>query len=249
MPSASVSIATSVKPGLFASCRPPNLRSCPKSPSDSVHFICISLRASRARQYLRVPSRSPNRRRASARAASADQPSSASSCATRSRWSSSSASTSAETWAAVRQGNRKRRRRGMASGGLQDLGDGRDVAPPGRDLGLQGAAPLVGEAIELGAAVVLGEAPFGFDPALALQAVEGLVQGRVLEAEGAVAPLADRARDVVAVHRVPGERLEDQDRDSALHQFERAFRHGFVTSQREGKDSGAYGRCKAPLIV
>jgi hypothetical protein len=113
MPSASVSTATRVKTGLFQSCRPAKRRSWPSSANLSIHFICLSLPASTAQQYLRVPSRSPKRRRASTRASSRGHPAAISSAVTMSRWKPSSSSTSAATWTGVRRGKRKARRPGM----------------------------------------------------------------------------------------------------------------------------------------
>src|SRR6185436_1717468 len=75
---------------------------------------------------------------------------------------------------------------------LQHLRDRVDVGPPARDLGFELAPPLVGEPVELGPPVVLRQPPFRLDPPLVLQAVEGLIESRVFEPQGAIAPLADR---------------------------------------------------------
>ena len=44
-------------------------------------------------------------------------------------------------------------------------------------------APGLGKAVILGLAVVLGHAPFGFDPSLALQSVERRVKGAFANAQ------------------------------------------------------------------
>ena len=61
--------------------------------------------------------------------------------------------------------------------GLKNLGDSRGVSLPGSLLLLQPALPGGGQAVELGPPILLRETPLGLDPALALNAMEGLIQG------------------------------------------------------------------------
>src|SRR4051812_21888348 len=104
------------------------------------------------------------------------------------------------------------------SRGLQHLEERIHVATELGDVALQLPAPFTRNVIELGFAVRVRDAPLGFDPALALEAMQGLVQRSVLDRELAVSALSDPLRDGVSVHRRPRERLEDQDVHGALHE-------------------------------
>ena len=82
-----------------------------------------------------------------------------------------------------------------------------------------------GERVVARAPIVLGQSPLGGDEAGALEAVERLVERRVLDLEHAVGALVDRARHGVSVHRAPGERAEHEHVEGALEEVHRLCRH------------------------
>ena len=148
---------TRVKPGLFQSCAAGEPEILPRArPSLSIHFICLSFAGVGRAADFRVSSRSPKRLRASTRASSWGQPAV-------DQLARPPCPDGSELLLDVHRlpgwrcagGSWKERRRGMASGGLQHLGDGLDVGAPGRQLRLQRLPPLVGQLVELGPAVVL----------------------------------------------------------------------------------------------
>src|SRR5688500_14899056 len=199
-----------------------------------------SWEAEMSSQRARMRSTSPKRSAARRRASSVGWPPARSSSVSMSRWKRSSSSTAAGTSRSAcgrRKTRRRSGRRGMGwpeggrgaaegSGGGEDLRHGRGVAGPRARLGAELGAAASGEAVVLGAPVVLREPPLGLDPAALLQAVEGGVEGALLDAEGVVGRLADPARDGVAVARAPAEGLEDEDVERALEELERVGSDG-----------------------
>src|SRR5690348_2793378 len=97
----------------------------------------------------------------------------------------------------LRQGSRIQRRSPpeliTASGRLEHAEDRRRVLSPGRGLGAQLLAAAGGEAVELGLAVVLARAPLRLDGAGALEAMQCLVEGRVLDLEDPARAFLDPA--------------------------------------------------------
>src|SRR3954462_2104017 len=88
--------------------------------------------------------------------------------------------------------------------------DGGGEALPAGGLVAELFASLGGESVELGAAVVFGDAPLGLDPAFAGHAVEGGIEGAFFDAEDVVGGALDPAGDAAAGHRAPGEGFEDE---------------------------------------
>src|SRR5260370_14618929 len=79
--------------------------------------------------------------------------------------------------------------------------------------------------IDHGATFVSGYHPLCLDPALALQPVQLLVQIGVVDAERAAGALGNPPRDAISVHRLPRERLQDEDVERSLQQVERRSGH------------------------
>ena len=73
-----------------------------------------------------------------------------------------------------------------------------------------------GEAIELGATIVVGLTPRRDDPTVVLEAVEGGEQRSGLDVVGAARDLRDPPCDAESVHVGEGEALEDQQVERAL---------------------------------
>lgn len=108
-------------------------------------------------------------------------------------------------------------------GGAEHLADGGRVGFPGFGFGAKVLTAGGGELVVLGLAVVVGEAPLGFDEAFAFQAPEGGVERAFFHEEGLVGLAADEAGDGVAVEGAPGEGFEDDDVERAAQEVERMF--------------------------
>src|SRR5689334_22421845 len=134
----------------------------------------------------------------------------------------------------------RRRRVTGSSRRLQHLEQRRDVSTNLRDLAPQLLSACGREMVVLRLAVVLGNAPLAGDQPSALETMEGLVERRVGHAKHAVAPLLYELCDAISVHRLPGQRLEDQDIDGPLEQIER-LRHAVSTHIVWGRMSRAVG--------
>src|SRR5512138_207933 len=174
-------------------------------------------RSSMIRQYSRASVMSPKRRIASARADSVVRPRATISATRISTWNPNSSSMSRLTRERLRHGRRIQRRRprsagiGGASDRLEDAEDRRRVLAPRRGLGAKLLAAAGREAVELRLPIVLAHAPLGFDGPGALEAVERLVEGGILDLEHAARALLDPPRDPIPVHGSPRERLEYED--------------------------------------
>src|SRR5688572_1689453 len=175
--------------------------------------------------YRLVYSMSPNCARACLRASWGGTPASMSSWVFMSRWKRSSSSTSRCTRAAETQGRRNARRRPGMRGmrgprllrrGLEHLEHRFGVLAPFGRFGAELLSTGGGELVILRPPVVLGEPPLGLDEAFALEAVKGLVESGVFDGQDVVGALTDPARDAVAMHRFPGQRLENQDVERSL---------------------------------
>ena len=98
-------------------------------------------------------------------------------------------------------------------------------SPVGGVLG-QLLAALARDGVELGLAVVVGDAPFGGDPAPLLQADECGVDGPLVQQHLLAADLFDAARDAVAMQRAHArECLQDHQVQRSLEEFESLFAH------------------------
>src|SRR5262245_52356422 len=77
------------------------------------------------------------------------------------------------------------------------------------------------QSIEARAAVVLGRAPVGGDPALAFEALQSGVERALLDLQDLVRQLADALRNRPAVQRLERDRFHDQQVDGALNEVGR----------------------------
>src|SRR4029079_14282529 len=77
---------------------------------------------------------------------------------------------------------------------------------------------LAGELIELGLAVVLGIAPFRLDQPLLLQPVQRRIERSLVHLQHVLRELLDPLGDSPSMHRVTGERAQDQEIQRALKQ-------------------------------
>ena len=101
----------------------------------------------------------------------------------------------------------------------ENAGDRRRVSPPGLRVAPEAATPMRRQPVVPGPAVVLGDAPLGRDAPGVFQAMQGLVEGRILDLQGAARAIADEPRHGVAVERRAGERLENEHVQRALQQI------------------------------
>src|ERR1051325_1407148 len=93
-------------------------------------------------------------------------------------------------------------------GALRGQEDGRDGGDePGEVARLGGelSSSLGGDGVEFGAAPLVGEAPFGVEPAVALHAIEGRIEGAFLDADDVAGAVRDPAEDAEAVEWAAGE--------------------------------------------
>ena len=105
---------------------------------------------------------------------------------------------------------------GDASGAFENLGDGGGELVPAFGLGFELLSAAASELVVFGAAVVVGGAPFGLDPATALEAVKGGIERTLLDAEDVARYLLDALGDGPAVLRAEGKSLEDEQVEGAL---------------------------------
>src|SRR5689334_12953117 len=99
---------------------------------------------------------------------------------------------------------------GAPSRRLENELDGLDVSPPTVGLGTHGSPARCREVIVLSAAVVLGGAPVAVDPAALLEALQRGIERALVHVEHSAGELLDARADSPAVHRLEGQRLEDQ---------------------------------------
>src|SRR5678816_56399 len=223
IPNASVNTAAVVNPGVLRSCRNPKrrsnaARSMPRTPRPSrIASLCCST----------LPNASDARRRAS----SSVTPRRVCLAASMSRWkrisSSSSDSmvrrdTSARSHMAIRFVPRMPT---SSLRGAQELFDRDDESPPALGFGAECFAAEGGQAVVLGAAVVVREAPFAVDPLLLLEALEGRIQRPLVDLEHAVGRLLDTLGDPPAMHRREGERPQNEQVDRAAERLVGRFAH------------------------
>src|SRR5581483_6397853 len=103
---------------------------------------------------------------------------------------------------------------------LEDLEHGLCITTPGLLLVAQLAPPGGRQLVETRPAIVLGKAPAGLHASRALEAMERLVERRVLDFDDAVRALANPARHRVAVHLTPHERAQHEHVEGTLQQIE-----------------------------
>jgi hypothetical protein len=85
--------------------------------------------------------------------------------------------------------------------------------------------PLFGQLVVLRATVIVGSAPARFDPAAALEAVEGRIKRTLLDAENLARDLLDAFGDGPAMLRTHGEGAEDEKVERALRKINMRNRH------------------------
>src|SRR5581483_5755045 len=116
-----------------------------------------------------------------------------------------------------------------ASSWLEEVVDRRDVVSPTGHFSAESRAPFRGERVVLRAAVVLGQAPLGVDRTGVLEPIQRLVERRVDDAEIAAGALVDPLADGEPVHRLPGERAEDEQVERAVEEVLRLDAHSSST--------------------
>src|SRR4051812_42247147 len=94
--------------------------------------------------------------------------------------------------------------------GCDGLAHGSSEALPTGDLFAELTPAVRREVVELGAAIVLRDSPSRLDPAFARHAIERRVERTLLDAKDVLGCGLDPAGDPVAVHRAPGQRLENE---------------------------------------
>src|SRR6476469_7240888 len=223
MPSANVSTAASVKPGVLRSWRNPKrrsnaARSIPRTPRPSrIASLCCST----------LPNASDARRRASLSV----RPRRACLAASMSRWkrisSSSSDSmvgrdTSARSHMAIRFVPRMPT---SSLRGAQELLDRDHQSPPALGFDAEGFAAEGRQVVVLGAAIVVRDAPFAVDPLLLLETLEGGIERALVDLEHAARRLLDALGDAPAVHRRERERAQNEEVDRAAERLAGRFTH------------------------
>src|SRR6266404_125409 len=221
MPSASVSMATAVKPGLLRSIRAAKRRSCQEvSTSDSQP-------ADRTTSFVtsRFPRSKRTARSASLRlipcfifssAAISKKPFSSSS----NSWSTCSFRNSDRSPLAMfRSQDMIRLRR------LQNSGDRRHLPSPFSCFAVEPLLSVVCQGVILCAPAILGGFPFASDQPRPLQPLKGDKQRTCVEAENALAHLFEPDGDPISVHGFERQRFQNEHVQSALNEITRLARH------------------------
>lgn len=120
--------------------------------------------------------------------------------------------------------------------------EGGEAAPVG-DVAVELGASGDGDGVELGLALVVGDAPLGGDPTALLEADEGGVDGALVEEDFVAGNLLDAACDAVAMEGSKGgEGLEDHEVQGALEEFEAGFFRVHVGCPQEytEEEGGSY---------
>src|SRR5215211_825106 len=236
MPNASVRTAATVNPGVLRSWRHAKrrsnaVRSMPRAPRPSrIASLCDSTL--------------PNARLARRRASVGGTPRRACFSASISMWKRISSSSSRSTrrfavraWSHITSRLVPR----MSASSLsecscrpQQLLDREHVPPPALRLGAERLFAERREAVVLGAPVVVGDTPFAVDPFLLLEALEGRIEGALVDLEDTVGHLLDALGDAPAVHRGERERAKDEEVDGAAERLVGGFTHS-CHSERSGR--------------
>lgn len=134
-----------------------------------------------------------------------------------------------------RQGGIKRQAFMNASGGLHHLTDRQAHAFPAVVLDLKLFAPRFREPVILGPAIILGLAPFRFDPAPVLQAVERRVKRTFADAQHVVRPLLNALTDAEAMRRFAAQNFQDEHVQRALEKIGFLHNRCLVLSDVDGR--------------
>src|SRR6185437_6985035 len=108
---------------------------------------------------------------------------------------------------------------------FEHLVDNGGQSTPGIGFGLQLLSAPASEFVIAGAAVVLADGPLGTQPAAALQTMQGRIQRALLHLDGIARDLLQTFRNGPAVQRLEGERLQNEQIESSLGQFQASFSH------------------------
>jgi hypothetical protein len=114
---------------------------------------------------------------------------------------------------------------GQFLGRLEHLSNGGGQLLPFALFRFQLLAAAFGEFIEFRAAVVLGCAPAGFDPASPLEAMQRRIQRTLLDLENFAGNLMDPLGNSPAVIGSQGQRSQDQQIERALRKIDALLRH------------------------
>src|SRR4029453_10467392 len=112
--------------------------------------------------------------------------------------------------------------------GIEDLDHCARVALPGRDARSKLLATGRRQRVVLGTAVVIREAPLCLDPALGLEAMEGLIERGILDGEDAVGALAHPSGDGITMRRPGLQGAQDEQVDCPLEQRQGVPCHAVV---------------------
>ena len=100
---------------------------------------------------------------------------------------------------------------------FEEAGDDGGGLLPVLGFGLEGFAAGLGEAVEAGAAIIFGGAPFGFDGAFLFEFEKDGIERALIDGEEIAADLLDAAGEAVAVERAEDvEGFEDHEGEGAL---------------------------------
>src|SRR4051812_738403 len=224
MPSASVSVATAVNPGLRRSWRTAYFVSWPSAENQLARAVSRSRFCPCSSHSARMRPRSPSFASAFPRASSSLIPSATYSRMRISRWNWSSASTSSLTEAFQRRDRsswpmRDMRGSVLGSGQKQHLGDGRGPGGPLQGFVLELRAPLARQAVDLRLAAQVAHAPLGIDEAAPLHPVERRVEGAFFDLKGSGGCLLEPLGDGVPMKRPTAERLQHQGVEGPVEQI------------------------------
>src|SRR5579863_4785344 len=156
---------------------------------------------------------------------------SSASMARRKRSSSSSSDSRRRRWQRPLTAAPERLMKGIVgppSSRPQHAGDRGGEALPALRLALELVGAGSRQAVELGAAVVLGDPPFGGDRALLFEPVERRVERALGHGKDVAGDLLDALRDAPAVLRLERQRAQDEEIEGALKHVGLAADHGFL---------------------
>src|SRR3954463_16320034 len=224
MPSASVSVATAVNPGLRRSWRTAYFASWLSAENQLARAVSRSRFCPRSSHSARMRPRSPSFASAFLRASSSVIPSATYSRMRISRWNWSSASTSSLTEAFQRRDRscwpmRDMWGLGFGSRREQHLGDGRGPGGPLQGFVLELRAPLARQAVDLRLAAQVAHAPLRLDETAPLHPVEGRVEGAFFDLQGSGGGVLEPLRDGVPMPGPAAERLQHQGIESPVEQI------------------------------
>src|SRR6266446_788596 len=134
--------------------------------------------------------------------------------------------------------------------GAQNLGDGGGELAPGAFFAFELFAACGGEVVILGAAIVFGGAPAGFDPAATFEAMQRGIEGALLNLQNVLGGLLDALGDGPAVLRLESKGFEDEEIEGALGEIEFFGRHAVTPCASTGGGyRGCCGRARGDVVA